>query len=643
MKYRTDIDGLRTIAVGLVLLFHAHLGVSGGFIGVDVFFVISGFLITRTILDAHEHGRYSILAFYDHRARRILPALVPPLVVTTIAAAFLMLPTDFSAYGQSLAATALFSSNIWFWHSAGYFDTTSATNPLLHTWSLGVEEQFYIFFPLLMTLLFRAAMRWRVAVIGGIAIVSFVLSCAMLERAPEFTFYQLPTRAWELMVGSLISFRGLPQPKPIVAQLCSLAGLVAIMASALTLTETSPFPGAAALPAVIGAAFIIYAGLGGAPTAVGRLLSTPPFRFIGLISYSLYLWHWPLLVFYSYVTGRSPDGAIAAGILAAAVAIAAVSYKFVEQPWRRRSPHIAVAVAPIAGLAAMMAVCAIGLACYRGHGFPQRLSPEVRRIAAVAESRPSFACQVKGPGDVDKDRLCRIGDKSVEPHWLLWGDSHGWALKDAFSIWLEKRHASAWVINSPGCAAISGYSRVGYPTDCNAVGEAALKFLLANGVSDVIDVSAWTNWFSLHTDFVDGQSHERSKAESTAVVTRAFGATIARLHEARVKVWMFDPLPQAKALVPNTLAKDLRFGGDRPLTYSAKEYVDRNADFFRALAANRPNICGHFELERALCSTGTCTVVNADGPLYFDDNHPAAFQTGYFAALLGETMTAQCR
>jgi peptidoglycan/LPS O-acetylase OafA/YrhL len=643
MKYRTDIDGLRTIAVGLVLLFHAGLGVSGGFIGVDVFFVISGFLITRTISDAHERGRFSVLVFYDHRARRILPALVPQLLATTIAAAFLMLPLDLSAYGRSLAATALFSSNIWFWRSAGYFDTTSATNPLLHTWSLGVEEQFYIFFPLLMTLLFKAAMRWRVATIGGIALVSFVLSYVMLERAPEFTFYQLPTRAWELMVGSLISFRGLPQPRPAIAQLCSLGGLAAIMASALTLTDTSPFPGPVALPAVVGAALIIYAGAGGAPTAVGRLLSTPPFRFIGLISYSLYLWHWPLLVFYSYVTNRDPEGIIAAGLLLAAIAIAAASYRFVEQPWRRRSPHVPVIVAPITGLAAMMGVFAIGLIGHLGHGFPQRLPPEVNRIAAVAESRPAFDCEVRQPGEVDKNRLCRIGDKSVAPHWVLWGDSHGWALKDAFSIWLERRHASAWVINSPGCAAVSGYHRVGYATDCNAVGEAALNFVLSNGISDVIDVSAWTNWFSLHTDFVDDQSHERSKTESTAVLTRAFSTTMARLHEAGVKVWMVDPLPQAKALVPNTLAKNRLFGGDRALTYSAREYGDRNTDFFRALAASRSNICGHFELQRALCSTGTCAVVNADGPLYFDENHPAAFQTGYFAALLGENVTAECR
>jgi peptidoglycan/LPS O-acetylase OafA/YrhL len=643
MNYRSDIDGLRTVAVSLVLLFHAHLGVSGGFIGVDVFFVISGFLITRTISDAHERGGFSIVVFYDHRARRILPALTPLLILTTAAALILMLPTDLLEYGKSLAATALFSSNIQFWRASGYFDTTSATNPLLHTWSLGVEEQFYIFFPLLMMLLFRTGLRNRVLVIAALALASFVLSCITLDRYPDFTFYLLPTRAWELLVGSLLSFREIPRPRPLVAQLCGLVGLASIFISVFTLEETSPFPGLSAAPSVFGAALILYAGTSNAATLVGRLLSTPPFRFIGLRSYSLYLWHWPILAFYTYVTNRAASGLVGAGLLLVALVLASLSYRFVEQPWRRRRPETPVARAPLIGLTAMAGVFVFGAALFFGHGFPQRLPDEVRVIEARAESKPPRDCIIGKAADIDDQHLCRIGDSAAEPHWVFWGDSHGWAMQASFSLWLAKRHAAAWVITSPGCPASAGIGHVGYSTDCRAVGDAALNFALNHPVSDVILISAWTNWFSLHDDFVDDQSKVRSKAESTAVVTRGFSRTVSRLHDAGVHVWVVDPLPQAKSKVPQTIAKNMLFGGSRPLAYTIEDYYRRNRDFFSALTANRSNICGRLELERTLCASGQCAVENEAGPLYFDNNHPADFQAGYFAALLDSGVTQACQ
>jgi peptidoglycan/LPS O-acetylase OafA/YrhL len=642
MRYRPDIDGLRTVAVGLVLLFHANLGVTGGFIGVDVFFVISGFLITRTISDAHDRGGFSILTFYDHRARRILPALVPLLLAASVAAGLLMLPKDFSEFGKSLAATAVFASNIQFWRASGYFASDAALNPLLHTWSLGVEEQFYIFFPILMIGLFRFGVRARMLVLAVLAVFSFVLSWLLLNHFSDFTFYMLPTRTWELLVGSLLSFSLVNAPRPAVAQISGIAGLALIFGSAAVLGPTSLFPGPAAAPSVIGAALVIYAGLGAQRTAAGTLLSTPPFRFVGLRSYSLYLWHWPILVFYSYVTGREPQGLVSLALLLASLIMASLSYRFVEQPWRRRSPGTPVAVAPLVGLGAMAILFLGGAGLFLGHGFPQRLPAEVVAAAEYASSAPPQECLVRKADQIDAKLLCRIGDPTAAPTWVLWGDSHGWALKASFSAWLAERHEAGWVVNSPGCAALAGYRRDGYETDCRAVGDGALDFILHHDVSNVIMVSAWTNWFSFHTDFVDEESSGHSKAESTAVISRAFTHTLTRLHDAGIKVWICDPLPQARTVVPEAIAKSMLFGGDRQMAFSEQEYRQRNADFFRVLAGSADEICGRFEVERALCSTGICAVVNDRGPLYFDNNHPAAFQTDYFAALLKSSVAESC-
>ncbi len=303
MRYRADVDGLRTIAVVPVVLFHAGMPFfSGGFVGVDVFFVISGYLITNLILNDLDRGGFSIANFYQRRIRRIFPALAVVFAFCLAAGFALLTPEDYAGLGRSIVASSAFASNIYFWRSTNYFAPDSDAEPLLHTWSLSVEEQYYVFYPLLLLVLAR--LRWPPARwLIGIVVVSLIAATLLVFYKPSATFYLLPTRAWELMIGGVVAIADNDlQRGRLTRTLAGLAGLAAILLPVLLYTSRTPFPGLAALPPTIGAALIIWSG--GAPlTPVARLLSSRPFVLVGQASYSLYLWHFPLLAFAAYAAG----------------------------------------------------------------------------------------------------------------------------------------------------------------------------------------------------------------------------------------------------------------------------------------------------------------------------------------------------
>ncbi len=286
-RYRPDIDGLRAVAVLAVVLYHAGVpGVAGGFVGVDVFFVISGFLITGILAHELDADRFSIVGFYDRRVRRILPALVLVVAASFVAGWILLSPAALRDFAGSAAATALFASNVWFWQTRDYFTQAAELLPLLHTWSLAVEEQFYIIFPLLLFALRRWSRATLTLVIAAGCTVSFFLSVLGVAWMPTATFYLLPTRAWELGIGALLALVSLPAASRPLREAGAALGLAAILASVALIDVTTPFPGAAALPACLGAVALIWAG-GQGPTYAGALLSLPAVAFVGLISYSL--------------------------------------------------------------------------------------------------------------------------------------------------------------------------------------------------------------------------------------------------------------------------------------------------------------------------------------------------------------------
>ena len=338
--YRREIDGLRALAVVPVIFFHAGFeAFSGGFVGVDVFFVISGYLITSIILTQKAAGTFSLLNFYERRARRILPALFLVMAVCIPFAWLWLLPSDMRDFSQSLVAVSVFASNVLFWKESGYFDTAAELKPLLHTWSLAVEEQYYVLFPLFLLVMWRFAKRWTVATLAVIAALSFALAQWGAYNKPAATFFLLPTRGWEIAIGALIAFYFARYPKPQlqrpVQEAGSLIGLSLILYAVFAYSKETPFPSAYALAPALGTALIILCTT--PSTLVGRVLTTKAFVGVGLISYSAYLWHQPLFAFTRQVVDGEPNVYTLIFLSVFSLALAFITWKYVEAPFRIRS------------------------------------------------------------------------------------------------------------------------------------------------------------------------------------------------------------------------------------------------------------------------------------------------------------------
>ncbi|NDW00505.1 acyltransferase family protein [Salipiger sp. PrR002] len=364
MKYRSEIDGLRTVAVLPVILFHAGAELfSGGFVGVDIFFVISGYLITTIIMDELERGDFSILRFYERRAKRILPALFVVCIVSLVLAWLLLQSRDFTDFCRSLVAVASFSSNILFWMEADYFDTAAELKPMLHTWSLAVEEQFYIFFPLLLMALWRFGHKTLVWSLGIICLGSLALAQWQVSHAPMAAFFLLPARAWELGIGAMCAFYLRSGPAALgtgalgsgTRNILSLAGLGLIAFAIFGFDAETPTPSLSTLAPTLGAALIILFAAPG--TLAHRLLSLKPMIGIGLISYSAYLWHQPLMAFARHNALYEPPWYVMAGLIALTLFLAWASWKYIETPVRKaRVPRLRVFTLSATGITAFIAL-----------------------------------------------------------------------------------------------------------------------------------------------------------------------------------------------------------------------------------------------------------------------------------------------
>lgn len=375
MEYRKEIDGLRAVAVVPVVLYHGGFGVlPGGFLGVDVFFVISGYLITSIILGDLAAGRFSLGRFYERRVRRIFPALFLVMACCIPAAWYALAPNDLEDFSKSVVAVTLFSSNILFWRQSGYFDTAAELKPLLHTWSLAVEEQYYVVFPLLLAALRRFGRTALLAMLTALALPSLALAIWLSPLHPDMSFYLLPTRAWELLLGAIaasyVHHRGrLPDGRSPLAHVASVVGLAGIAASMLALDANMPTPGVSTLAPTVGAGLVILFASAGNPVA--RLLSTPLAVGIGLISYSVYLWHQPLFVFARHLSMEEPGMLLYLGLTIATFLLAYLSWAYVERPFRERGRLTRGRLFGLA-VAGSAAFAAFGLYGVKTRGFADR-------------------------------------------------------------------------------------------------------------------------------------------------------------------------------------------------------------------------------------------------------------------------------
>lgn len=424
MKYRADIDGLRAVAVLMVVFYHAGFNfVPGGFVGVDVFFVISGYLITEIVFREVQNDTFTLAGFYARRIKRILPAFYVVGLATLFAGYFLLLPSTYTSLSESLLSGSLFVANIFFWREAGgYFGENVQESPLLHTWSLSVEEQFYFFWPLMIVLLYRKTRPQTLVPLSLLAIiVMFGAAEWGAKYAPGPTYYLLPTRAGELMMGAILAFMpslGTQWNKQLI-NLTSALGLVLLAASALLLSKNSTFPGINSLWPCLGAMLVILSGRN-KESLSAKLLSARPAVFIGLISYSLYLWHWPLVVFTNYlqydITPR-----IGILIVLASITLAFTSWKYVEQPFRKlKAPFLTLFVKFfVLPCIITTSLCLYIISTNSNFNYSPLQSPYLETKSHEARK----LCHVNNAQLPDIGE-CRIGTVGANNKSILWGDSH---------------------------------------------------------------------------------------------------------------------------------------------------------------------------------------------------------------------------
>lgn len=483
LSYRPDIDGLRAVAVLAVVVYHLNkLWIPGGFAGVDIFFVISGFLITGIVHRQSANGTFSFSEFYLRRVRRIFPAAFLVTFVTLVFGAAFMLPEDFSGLAKSALAATISAANVYFWLylDTSYFAASSDTVPLLHLWSLGVEEQFYLVWPALMIIAFKIGGRRLVIITASaLAIASFAISEAYVSKAPTFAYYMLPSRAGELLAGGLLffltdAFKG--SVSRVIREIASALGLILIVWSMIFLDEKKGFPGFISLVPTLGAVLIIFAGAYGG-SIVGRILSIRPMVAVGLISFSLYLWHWPVLAFYRYAYGE-PGAMGIVGCSAIMIACALLAYRLVEKPMRTAGEKKGVKTGAIltAGLL-LIAVSANPLILQKivSGGDQQE---QAMKMQATPPADMPYVCQGFGnqAEALMNDDRCVIGPKGQKPKILMVGDSTSSHFVGVFKQIADKYGVSIRNISHPICPMFRGeksdpYIPVGNAESCRQFNE----------------------------------------------------------------------------------------------------------------------------------------------------------------------------
>lgn len=649
MKYRSDIDGLRAVAVGSVLLYHAELlGVTGGFVGVDIFFVISGYLITRILRDDIIGQRFSLLRFYDRRIRRILPAYTLVAVVTTFAAYVILPPEELAAYGERLASTAAFVSNFLFRLDSGYFARGAGDNPLLHTWSLSVEEQFYLVWPIVIFVLMHPRFeRWRRHILIAGLVSSFALAVYAVFSRPLAAFFYSPLRAWELLLGAMVAMDYFPKLNRGGREIAAALGAVFMVAPIFLYSNSTVFPGAAALPPCLGAALVIAAGRDGV-SLTGRVLSFRPMVLTGLISYSLYLWHWPILVFTRIYLGHDLDVAETILALLASYALAIASCHYVERRFRKHDVEDRGSVprSILAGVSALVALFAIGIATSIQEGWPARSND--RAAAAHVEmsllARGPDGCMAEVSfGTIPKERGCLLGPgNEADVQAVLIGDSHAGAYAPAVDNIARELGFTArqWTKSScsPALLGADSTTRSLFQRDrgeesCRRYIRAAIEKLVADtDVRAVIIAGFWSSYSD------DKEANAARRPASLANQTRlrsGLGQFVAALRDAGKTVVLLGQVP----VFPNGggdcvvrqrfMERDDKAICDVPDAY-VKALLSPSDSILKEISETYDNVYvyrGSLEF----CSKGICSPT-VDGHLAFRDEHHLTFGGSVYLA-----------
>lgn len=647
-RYRADVDGLRAVAVLPVVLYHYGIpGFGGGFVGVDVFFVISGFLITSLIHAEMIDGRFSIVSFYERRVRRILPALIALIAICFLVSLVVLFPTDLKRFASSVIGASLFGSNFAFWLQAGYFESGADLKPLLHTWSLGVEEQFYMLFPAVLWLLRGVRKSLLVVIIAILSILSLTYSVWGVVHAPTTTFFLLPARSWELGLGALLALGALPGvTNRALGSALALAGLALIGWSVATLTAETPFPGLAAIAPCVGAALVIYAGMA-TTTPVAAVLSLRPVVFVGLLSYSLYLWHWPIYVFGKYGHFDGINWPLKALLIALSFAAAWVSLRFIETPIRKRQILAGRRSLFVAAASAMAVFIGASAVVLFANGLPQRYAPDVRQLLAGDDDYDPNRANCLSPSldRVSSGDLCTMGVRRAGgPDFVVWGDSHGEALRLSLDEIARKHNRYGVLAAWSSCPPVVGVRVQGrFPIYCDADAEAALRLIAAPSVKTVFLIGRWAVYAEgklsrpeKRDDVLlsDGKTPE-ARANNPVILARAFEVTLARLRAMKKRIVVVGPVPEADYVVPDALAQLAASHLDHEIAAPTRAQFALRQRYVLPMLARAQATAGVTVLypHTLLCDAQHCAI-EADGrALYSDNNHISTFGAKHIAAL----------
>jgi peptidoglycan/LPS O-acetylase OafA/YrhL len=605
MKYRSDIDGLRSIAILPVVAYHAGItAVPGGFVGVDVFFVISGYLICRLINDEIRNGSFSIAGFYKRRVMRLFPALFAMLLATSVLAYIYLLPIELKEFSDSMIAAVTYVSNIFFSLTTGYFDAPAETKPLLHTWSLSVEEQFYIVTPLFMLACYRFCPKRLNALIAAGALLSFAAACLAYTRNPTFAFFLTPFRAWELLLGALLGIRFFPvATSSDLKSIIGGAGLALVLFAIFKFSADTPLPLVTAV-ACVGTALIIHSSENGV-SIVGRLLSWRPAVFIGLISYSLYLWHWPIIVFQRSDGILFEQATLTAklGLIAISIGVAYLSWKFIETPFRIRNKTVSVRLALGGAVASMAVVGALGAAALALDGAPFRFPQPVVAIGSYLGYDPAVAfreghCYL-GANRQSLDAKTCLTEDDGKPNYLLVGDSHAAQLWLGLSSVLPSVNLmqATMTMCRPVRSDITALDTRKCPRLMDFIFD---DYLAHHKVDKVLLAAAW-------------------KPEDLPKLA----ATLDYLNEHEIPTAVFGPIVEYDYALPRLLADAIRYHDPSLVDRERSAAVPALDRRMRMLVTGKG--VTYISTYDAMCKSGTCAkLVTGNIPFQFDAGHLTA-------------------
>jgi len=633
LAWRPDIDGLRAVAVLAVIIFHAKVGIMpGGFVGVDIFFVISGYLIASIILKEEAEGKFSLARFYERRIRRIFPALFLVIAASAAAGAVLLAPADYVLFGRSVIAAMAFFSNFHFSHQAGYFAPAAETQPLLHTWSLGVEEQFYLVAPFALLLFARQLRPWRAPIFVALFAASLAVSMWGVATEARWAFYLPHSRAFELMGGVALAMGLVPVVQHRrINEVLSAAGLALILFAVLFYSERTPFPGLAALVPVVGTMLLIHSSMNSGSTATARLLSQRPVVYVGKVSYSLYLWHWPLLAFAEYEFGASLEVWHRVGLLIVAFGLSALTYRFVEQPARNAGPPVTRKVVFAGGLVAILLCLGARELIVDGKGLPGRLAPEVAALARATPTRvvSGGLCSFGEEGVRARTAAdCAIGAPTATPSFVLWGDSHKATIAPLVAQLATAADLSGFNIGRGGCVPLFGLEEQGRQFRNCLAGPSEVERLLHDpDISDVVLIGRW----GLYAEGTPSPNErptslprfvENDQDANRETFGRLLVETVEKIRASGKRVIIVGPVPELDLNLPAAFIKAAMKG-------KADDIVNARADFDRRQLGVLPVLA---ELERmdgvsvfyphlVLCDAEVCRGSQHQTALYVDDDH----------------------